>query len=194
MRELADQGVLHPLLANIADHEHVYGHQETAIRSIIAGQNTLVRRHGLWQNRMLPLSDYQQGAGTPGRRSGRGISAVIIYPMNALAEDQLGRLRELLCGVGISFGLYVGKTPQRATMSPDSACRRARPEPTTPRKCELRPRTAGRGPSAGGVRVARRDAGSGQAPRILLTNVKQLELLLTATGHRNVRRSALISW
>ena len=44
-----------------------------------------------------------------------GISAVILYPMNALAEDQLSRLRELLCGVGISFGLYVGKTPQWAS-------------------------------------------------------------------------------
>src|ERR1035438_3132078 len=42
IRDLADQGVLHPLLANIADHEHVYGHQETAIRSIVSGQNTLV--------------------------------------------------------------------------------------------------------------------------------------------------------
>ncbi|MDM3846123.1 MAG: hypothetical protein PT116_14000 [Aphanizomenon gracile PMC638.10] len=33
----------------------------------------------------------------------KGIVAVIVYPMNALAEDQLGRLRELLAGSGISF-------------------------------------------------------------------------------------------
>ena len=33
--------------------------------------------------------------------------------MNALAEDQLGRLRSLLAGTGISFGMYVGKTPER---------------------------------------------------------------------------------
>ena len=31
--------------------------------------------------------------------------------MNALAEDQLGRLRSLLAGTGIPFGMYVGKTP-----------------------------------------------------------------------------------
>jgi len=43
----------------------------------------------------------------------RGICAVIVYPMNALAEDQLGRLRELLAGSGITFGMYVGKTPER---------------------------------------------------------------------------------
>ena len=47
-------------------------------------------------------------AGTPA-----GISAVIVYPMNALAEDQLGRLRALLAGTGIPFGMYVGKTPDR---------------------------------------------------------------------------------
>ena len=32
-----------------------------------------------------------------------GISAVIVYPMNALAEDQLMRLRGLLAGTGIPF-------------------------------------------------------------------------------------------
>ena len=31
--------------------------------------------------------------------------------MNALAEDQMKRLRDLLAGTGVSFGLYVGNTP-----------------------------------------------------------------------------------
>ena len=43
-----------------------------------------------------------------------GITAVIVYPMNALAEDQLQRMREMLAGTGVSFGMYVGKTPDRA--------------------------------------------------------------------------------
>ena len=42
-----------------------------------------------------------------------GVSVVIVYPMNALAEDQLGRIRSLLAGTGIPFGMYVGKTPER---------------------------------------------------------------------------------
>lgn len=37
-----------------------------------------------------------------------GISPVLVYPMNALAEDQLGRLRDLLAGAGVTFGMYVG--------------------------------------------------------------------------------------
>ena len=40
------------------------------------------------------------------------VRAIIVYPMNALAEDQLGRLRSLLAGTGIPFGMYVGKTPE----------------------------------------------------------------------------------
>ena len=109
MREMAERGLLHRLLANIADHEHLYGHQETAIRSIVAGQTTLISTgtgSGKTECFLYPIISKAlelRDAGEP-----EGICAVIIYPMNALAEDQLGRLRELLCGVGISFGLYVG--------------------------------------------------------------------------------------
>jgi ATP-dependent helicase YprA (DUF1998 family) len=35
--------------------------------------------------------------------------------MNALAEDRLTRLRELLAGTGVTFGMYVGKTPEKAS-------------------------------------------------------------------------------
>lgn len=42
-----------------------------------------------------------------------GIAAVLVYPMNALAADQLGRLRDLLAGTGIPFGMYVSRTPEK---------------------------------------------------------------------------------
>ena len=101
--------------------------------------------------------------------------------MNALAEDQLGRLRELLCGVGISFGLYVGKTPQRVSdvtgfRLPQGASR----ADYAAKVAELR--TQGQ---PGAVHPPEECASreemqaAGKAPRILLTNVKQLELLLT---------------
>ena len=81
MRELADQGVLHPLLANIADHEHVYGHQETAIRSIVAGQNTLVSTgtgSGKTECFLYPIISKALELREAG--AAEGISAVIIYP------------------------------------------------------------------------------------------------------------------
>ncbi len=33
--------------------------------------------------------------------------------MNTLANDQLDRLRELLSGTGITFGIYTGQTPRK---------------------------------------------------------------------------------
>ena len=36
------------------------------------------------------------------------VKAILIYPMNALANDQLDRLRDMLGGTGITFGQWVG--------------------------------------------------------------------------------------
>ena len=69
-----------------------------------------------------------------------GISAVIVYPMNALAEDQLMRLRSLLAGTGVPFEIYVGKTPDsgRVVRSAGIEARSGR------RRCQ-RPESRGRG-------------------------------------------------
>src|SRR5437867_9182340 len=116
VEELVREGVFHPHMRQRipVGITHVYGHQDDALRAIRAGRTTLVSTgtgSGKTEcflypivSRCLELRD----AGAPA-----GISAVIVYPMNALAEDQLGRLRSLLAGTGISFGMYVGKTPQR---------------------------------------------------------------------------------
>ena len=42
LSELGSEGVLHPHIANLAEHESVWGHQEEAIRAIVSGQTTLV--------------------------------------------------------------------------------------------------------------------------------------------------------
>ena len=110
-----------------------------------------------------------------------GISAVIVYPMNALAEDQLMRLRGLLAGTGIPFGIYVGKTPEREV---DVAGVRLRPG-SSRADYEARLARARRDGSGETVYPAEEVCSreimrtAGRQPRILLTNVKQLELLLT---------------
>ncbi len=182
VEKLVSEGILHPHMRELIPFETVYGHQEEAIRAIAAGRTTLISTStGSGKSecflypiisRCLELRD--QGAPA-------GICAVIVYPMNALAEDQLGRLRELLAGSGITFGMYVGKTPDEeaevvgrrldagsSRSDYEAALRQARrrgegvsihpPEEVCSREVM---RTAGR------------------QPRILLTNVKQLELLLT---------------
>jgi len=46
------------------------------------------------------------------RNPGPGVRAILIYPMNALANDQLDRLRNLLQQIPeVTFGRYTGDTP-----------------------------------------------------------------------------------
>lgn len=109
--QLVHEGKPHPLLRERANHPHVYDHQKRAIEFIRAGKTPLVSAgtdSGKTEcflypilSRCLELRD---------ANAALGIAAVIVYPMNALAEDQLGRLHELLAGSGVTFGLYVVKT------------------------------------------------------------------------------------
>ncbi len=180
--ELVADGVLHPHLANRTPYPRVYGHQETAMRSIAAGHTTLVSTgtgSGKTETFLYPiisrcLTLRDQGAS-------EGIVAVIVYPMNALAEDQLGRLRGLLAGTGVTFGMYIGKTPDRADDVPGMRLRHGSSRADYERVLAR----GGADRQAHAVhpaeeRVARDEMRtSGKQPRILLTNVKQLELLLT---------------
>ena len=112
---LIAENLLHPHLRERVPKgiAHLYGHQERAIRAIAAGRTTLVSTgtgSGKMECFLYPIVSrclhLRDEAAPP------GISAVIVYPMNALAEDQLMRLRALLAGTGIPFGIYVGKTPE----------------------------------------------------------------------------------
>lgn len=182
IKDLVKEGLLHPHLAALAPHQQVFGHQETAIRAIATGRTTLISTgtgSGKTECFLYPIISHclkLRDKGAP-----PGIAAVIVYPMNALAEDQLERLRALLVGTGISFALYVGKTPERKAEVPG---------------VRLRP-GASRADYQARIEQMRRDKQSlavhppeelvsreeirapGKQPRILLTNVKQLELLLT---------------
>jgi len=184
VEELTADSTFHPHMLRRIPSEitHVYGHQEEAIRAIADGRPTLVSTgtgSGKTEcflypivSRCLELRD----EGAPA-----GISAVIVYPMNALAEDQLGRLRSLLAGTGIPFGMYVGKTPERENevtgIRLAAGASRADYEARLAMvRNEKRSETV-HPPEEACSREAMRTAG--KQPRILLTNVKQLELLLT---------------
>lgn len=180
--DLIAQGLLHPHLANLVPYPHVYGHQEIAIRSIASGHTTLVATgtgSGKTECFLYPIISHclaLRDAEAP-----PGIVAVIVYPMNALAEDQLGRLRELLAGTGISFGMYVGKTPEaRADVQglrlATGASRADYAHALEAARKEKLPHAV----HPPEERASRQEMRApGQQPRILLTNVKQLELLLT---------------
>ncbi len=184
IESLMSEGIFHPHMRQRipAEITHVYGHQGEAIRAIRSGRTTLVSTgtgSGKTEcflypivSRCLELKD---------ENAPPGISAVIVYPTNALAEDQLGRLRGLLAGTGISFGLYVGKTPENENQVagirlPAGASRADYEAKLAEVRREKRSESV-YPPEEVCSREAMRTPG--RQPRILLTNVKQLELLLT---------------
>ena len=197
--DLAAEGLLHAHLEQRVPRavSQLYRHQEEAIRAVAAGRSTLVSTgtgSGKTECFLYPivsrcLSLRDEGAAA-------GISAVIVYPMNALAEDQLTRLRSLLAGTGVSFGMYVGKTPES-----ESAVAGVRLPPGSSRADYEAQLEAVRAAKSGESVFPAEEACSREAmraaggqPRILLTNVKQLELLLTRQRDAELFRGARLDY
>ena len=126
LRELVRVGKASPLfedLEPIPEQERelkldrpLYLHQEKALEKAISGQNLVVTTgtgSGKTECFLLPvlhsiLSEREQGT------LDSGVRAIIIYPMNALANDQIKRMRTLLKNSpSIRFGIYNGNTPHK---------------------------------------------------------------------------------
>ena len=184
VQQLVQAGLIHPHLATRIPEEitHFYSHQERAIRAIDNGRTTLVSTgtgSGKTECFLYPI--VSQALSLKDQSATPGISAVIVYPMNALAEDQLVRIRGLLAGTDVPFGIYVGNTPERER---DVSGVRLRPGSSRADYLArlTKAQRAGTGESVyPSEEVLSRQAmrTPGKQPRILLTNVKQLELLLT---------------
>jgi ATP-dependent helicase YprA (DUF1998 family) len=134
LHELIAEGVLHPRFGELASRHlpldrPLYQHQELAIRKAAAGRNLVVATgtgSGKTESFLLPIlnalvAEHAAGTLRP------GVRALLLYPMNALANDQLKRLRQLLAATPqFTFGRYTGDTPRGARQRP-RAVRRAQP-------------------------------------------------------------------
>ena len=91
----------------------LYKHQELSIRKIKEGRNLIVTTgtgSGKTESFLLPVINYLMEQKERGALND-GVRALIIYPMNALANDQMKRMRELLANYpSITFGSYTGET------------------------------------------------------------------------------------
>ena len=196
---LIREGLLHPHMRQRipADITHLYGHQEEAIRAITSGKTTLISTgtgSGKTECFLYPIVSrclQLRDEGIAG-----GISAVIVYPMNALAEDQLGRLRSLLAGTGIPFGMYVGKTPEHESevtgiRLPTRSSHADYEAKLAEMRAEKRSEAVYPPEEVCSREVMRTP---GRQPRILLTNVKQLELLLTRQRDVELFADALLDF
>lgn len=122
LRDLIAEGVLGDGFARLGGpalplDRSLYAHQERAIRKAEAGRNLVVATgtgSGKTESFLLPVLSAltaERDADT----LGPGVRALLLYPMNALANDQVRRLRQVLANTPeITFGRYTGDTPERA--------------------------------------------------------------------------------
>ena len=166
--ELEADGIISPtLMANVSfGFERLHDHQSRAISrlsSLTGARSTVVATgtgSGKTEAFLVPILDHCL------RNPGDGVKAVILYPMNALANDQLKRLRRLLRNTrGVSFGRFTGEAPHSAEQAQRYGLA-AKPDDAPP-----------------GERYYRQEM-LAAPPNILLTNHTMLELLLTREEER----------
>ena len=179
LAELAEQGVIHPALAGIAEFPALFAHQQATLEAVKGGNHVLVSTgtgSGKTEAFLYPIIDHCLALRDEDAQA--GLTAVLVYPMNALASDQRDRLRRLLAGTGITFGMYIGATP-RKKHEVVSAHRLGQQQGRDVYDRERRQR------AIEGVTVipweecASEEEITERQPRILITNAAQLELLLT---------------
>ncbi|MGI6284939.1 DEAD/DEAH box helicase [Neomoorella humiferrea] len=167
--ELIEQGVLSPEFRKLQTpalplERPLYLHQEIAIRKLVENRRNIIIATGTGSGKtetfLVPILNYlfrQQEKGI----LGPGVRALLLYPMNALANDQLKRLRTLLKNYpAITFGSYTGET-ERDERKAIEQFRRMNPRE------DLLPN-----------QLLSREQMQATPPHILLTNYAMLEYLL----------------
>jgi hypothetical protein len=94
----------------------LYVHQEQAVRAALAGRNLLVATgtgSGKTECVLIPALEELLAEGAAGTLAAPGVRVLLLYPMNALANDQVRRFRGWLRAFPeITFGRYVGDTKE----------------------------------------------------------------------------------
>lgn len=94
----------------------LYQHQEEGIKNILNDRNTIISTgtgSGKTEIFLIPILNYCFE-----NRDKKGVKAILVYPMNALANDQVERLRRALWFINqglekkITFAIYTGETPE----------------------------------------------------------------------------------
>src|SRR5947209_3269806 len=112
VQQMADRGTLHHAMPGLIGYPSMWKHQLQVFEAVRMGNHVLVATgtgSGKTESFLYPIIDDVLRQRDRGITS--GLTAILIYPMNALANDQLDRLRDMLGGTGITFGQWVGITP-----------------------------------------------------------------------------------
>ncbi|SUT88685.1 ATP-dependent helicase [Acholeplasma oculi] len=117
LEQLIKNGTISSLFKNIMDinlNQQLYEHQYESILRIIEKDNIVVTTgtgSGKTESFLYPiLNELFKKIQKEGKL--QGIQAILLYPMNALVNDQLERLRKILNNIPqITFGYFTGDTP-----------------------------------------------------------------------------------
>lgn len=170
IQELVEQGILHKGFTNLCGpglpyKRPLYLHQDQAIRKLCVGKRNLVITTGTGSGKteafLIPILDHLLQEEQNGTLDQPGVRALLLYPMNALANDQLKRLRKLLANYpSIKFGRYIGDTEQKFEKAEEKFYRQFRGDTLLENE------------------LICRDQMQLSPPHLLLTNYAMLEYLL----------------
>lgn len=148
----------------------LYRHQLEAIDTVVKKDHNLVLSTGTGSGKtmsfLLPTINHLLDEREKGTLSD-GVRAMIIYPMNALANDQMNVLRNLLKDTGITFGSFTGETEtfQDKALKEYQNAFNHDPEPNE---------------------LISREVMNKRPPNILITNYAMLERLLILPDHKEL--------
>ena len=186
LAQLAEEGVFHRGLCDHLDargavpaERQLYDHQAAAIRSCAASSPgarpglviTAGTGAGKTESFLLPiLNELFSGDSAP---QGGGARCLIVYPMNALVNDQVERLYGWLQGQSdVTVFHFTSETPEDAR----TADRRGLPRWDP---CRIRTRNEARGlEDHAGTRIDLGRQPRGRVPDIVITNYSMLEYML----------------
>lgn len=122
LRKLCDEGTLSKRLLALPSFSlekpepipldaPLYSHQAKAIRKLSAQNRSIVISSGTGSGKtegfLIPIINHVLEDNSP------GVRALLVYPLNALVNDQMERLRVILKGTNITFGRFTSELPSR---------------------------------------------------------------------------------
>ena len=167
--ELVDEGLLSESFRRMSRdafpiERPLYAHQEEAVRKAIDGRNLMIATgtgSGKTEAFLFPILHALLDEAEAGTLKRPGVRALFLYPMNALANDQVKRLRRVLQEYPeITFGRYVGETRDAEKAAEEDFALRYPREPRLDNE------------------LISRAVMQERPPHILLTNYAMLEYLL----------------
>ena len=184
LRELAEEGVVSREFAVMGESVHydewkLRIHQEQALRKVISERRNVVvstsTGSGKTECYLYPIFDALMREKEAGKL-GPGVRALLIFPMNALANDQQKKLRKLLRTYpDITFGRYTGETQhKRRDETPQAAEKRLHKEYDDAHSGENDPALRRSIPNE----LMCREMMTENPPHLLLTNYAMLEYML----------------